>query len=131
MEAFHKEQCTYDAPFNWNYIKLNLIDKINDPLYIILVDDQYRCFLIAHVISNLLLPIIETTDDYIYIDPKYRGSLLFIKLIKAYEEWSTSITITNYINLGIGSGINMNKVKELYKRLDYTEFCTIFKKRIN
>ena len=130
MEQFYLEQKTYIEPFDWEYIEANIKLMINHPNYLILIDEEYTCFLIAHVTSNALLPIYEGFEDYIYVSPDHRGTSRFIRLLTDYEEWLIEKNI-KYSNIGVGTGIMNDKVKELYIRCGYSEYYSGFKKELS
>lgn len=129
LEQFYLEQQTYNVSFDWDHIKSQLQKLIINPLYLILVHDDFNCFLIGHISSNILLPIYEAYEDYIYVHPTKRGSSRFIKLLKMFEAWCETHQM-QYINIGIGTGITNEKTKELYLRCGYTEYLTGFKKEV-
>ncbi len=129
LEQFYLEQQTYVESFNWDYIKFNLTELINNPRYIILVDEDFTCFFIGHHSFNLLLTIEEAFEDYIYVQPKSRGTAKFLMMMIQFEEWCIDQGI-KYINIGVGTGIMNEKVKALYTRFGYTEYYSGFKKEI-
>ncbi len=129
LELFYIEQQTYIEPFNWEYIKANLLAAVQSPLYLVLTNDRYNCFLLGHISTNLLLPSIEGYEDYIYIAPNARGSSLFLRLLTLWELFCIKNNC-KYINIGIGTGINTSRVENLYTKFDYIKYYSGFKKEL-
>ena len=84
----------------------------------------------GHCSINALLPIMEGYEDYVYVHPKKRGSANFLRMMVQFEEWCIDKDI-QYINVGVGTGIMNDKVKELYTRFGYQEYYSGFKKEIS
>lgn len=129
LESFYLEQNTYLESFDWNYILQNLNIICGSGSYLVLVDDEFTCFFIGHITTNLLLPVREAYEDYIYVHPKSRGTKKFIKMITAFKEWG-QLHNCNYINLGVGTGIIDEVVKNMYTRMGFKEYYAGFKKEI-
>jgi hypothetical protein len=134
LEEFYLEQKAYKEVFDWNYIYNNLYTIISSSIYnnsyLILTDDIYSCIFIAHISTNLLLPIREAYEDYIFITTKARGSATFLRLMLKYEAWCIENDI-KYINAGEGTRIMTDKVKDLYTRFGYSQYYSGFKKELN
>lgn len=106
-----------------------LIDAYSSPeqfLYVAVVDGELVGFLWA--VSHQLAPWnpARVASDYLfYIVPERRGTMLGVRLIKAYTAWAKSISCVE-ARLSIASGINEEKMGKLYQRLGYSPFGTVF-----
>lgn len=129
MEEFYLEQQTYIERFDWDYISHNLEMMINDKSFLVLVDDNFKSFMIGHISHNLLLPIVEACEDYIYITKSHRGGTLFPKILSTFEKWCLD-NGANYNDVGTGTGIDSERVRKLYSRYGYKEYRYGFKKEI-
>tara|TARA_X000001036_G_C20582178_1_gene767215 strand:+ start:732 stop:1229 length:498 start_codon:yes stop_codon:yes gene_type:complete len=59
-----------------------------------------------------------SSDLMVYVIPERRGSTTAMRIIKAYEQWAIGRGCQE-INLGISSGINVERTSKFYYRLDY------------
>ena len=62
--------------------------------------------------------VLMSSDLMTYVHPLYRGSSAFFRLVKAYEKWATAMNVKE-INLSTSTGIETQKVSDMYRRLGY------------
>lgn len=65
------------------------------------------------------------SDILFYIVPEKRGTLLGMRLIKAYKEWAKE-SGCHEVRLSIASGINEKRVGRMYGRLGFEPFGTVY-----
>jgi GNAT superfamily N-acetyltransferase len=68
-------------------------------------------------------------DLGMFVAPEYRGSSIFVRLLKDFETWAKEMGVKKII-LYHSTGIEPEKTSKLFTKLDYTMFGTIFDKEI-
>jgi GNAT superfamily N-acetyltransferase len=68
-------------------------------------------------------------DLGMFVAPAYRGSSVFVRLLKDFEGWAKEMGVKKII-LYHSTGIEPEKTNKLFTKLDYTMFGTIFDKEI-
>lgn len=92
-------------------------------------DDVVNGGIIGISQENWYGPDREASDVALFIHKDKRGGMLAARLIRAYESWAKSIG-AKVINLGVSTGIHVEKTTALYKRLGYDEPAYNLRKRI-
>lgn len=65
-------------------------------------------------------------SDYLfYMKPELRGSLMGLRLVKAWKAWAESKGCSE-VRLSIASGINEDRVGKMYTLLGFSPFGTVF-----
>lgn len=70
-------------------------------------------------------PVRVASDILFYIVPEKRGTLLGMRLIKAYKQWAFEKECAE-VRLSIASGINEERVGRMYERLGFETFGTVY-----
>lgn len=71
----------------------------------------------------------EAADVALFIRKDKRGGMLAARLIRAYEKWAKKVGVT-VVNLGVSTGIHVDKTAALYERLGYSQPSTNLRKKI-
>lgn len=129
LEEFYLEQRIYIGPFHWDHIKQSMEAAIPNPQYIVLTDTNYKSFFMGYVRVSTYRPVYEGYDLFFYVHSDKRGSPLFIRLLKRFEQWCTEKDVIN-INLGVSSNIMDKDVHKLYTRCGYNKWFTGFRKEV-
>lgn len=121
-KTFHQESCYNDELFDE--------DKFKALLNVCLVSPD-RMSVFYHKVDGIIVGGIlgyiaeryfskETTagDLGMFILPEYRGSRVFLRLLKEFEEWAISRKVSKII-IGHTTKINMEKAPNFYKKLGY------------
>lgn len=69
------------------------------------------------------------TDLGMFVHPNYRGSPMFVKMLLSFERWAKERG-ANKVILYHSTGIEPEKTKRLFSKLEYVEFGSIFDKEI-
>lgn len=131
--AMHQE--SYFKHFNYSEEKLNKFLRL-----MILNPEQYCAYVYEkdNTIIGFFLGVSSeqwigtdkmSSDLACYIIPEERGSMAGVRLIKAYEEWASSINVKEIV-IGVSTGINTDRTSSLFKRLGYGDEAFSFRKRI-
>lgn len=73
--------------------------------------------------------ILKYSDFGLYVRPEYRGSGVFLRLLRAYESWGIQAGVApEDIMLGESAGINSPKLHDILLRLGYTVDGTSYRK---
>ena len=131
--AMHQE--SYFKHFNYSEEKLNKFLRL-----MILNPEQYCAYVYEkdNTIIGFFLGVSSeqwigtdkmSSDLACYIIPEERGSMAGVRLIKAYEEWASSINVKEIV-IGVSTGINTDRTSGLFKRLGYGDEAFSFRKRI-
>ena len=78
----------------------------------------------AHVMAPWT-PLMVASDLLFYIVPEKRGTLMGMRLLKAYIEWAKDKGCAE-ARLSIASGINEKRVGRMYERLGFKPFGTVY-----
>ncbi|MDE3022485.1 MAG: GNAT family N-acetyltransferase [Pseudomonadota bacterium] len=68
-------------------------------------------------------------DLGMYVSPERRGSPIFFKMLKAFEQWAKDNKAVKSV-LYHSTGINTEQSKEMFPRLGYTHYGHIFDKEL-
>jgi len=68
-------------------------------------------------------------DLVLFVTPKERGSSVALRLIREYEAWAIA-NGAKQIMLGVTTGVNEERTKELFLRLGYKPAGAIVKKEV-
>ena len=63
-------------------------------------------------------------DVSLFIEPQYRGSILPLRLLLSYKDWAKSKGLL-FAVAGVGTGINVERTTELYRRAGMTDIGMI------
>lgn len=98
----------------------NLVSKlIEDGSVFVAQKKKFIIGMISGTICEHLFSLDKFVCDLtVYIDPKHRGGMTAIKLIRAYEKWAVDLGISEIV-LGVSTGINAERTVSLYKKLGY------------
>lgn len=58
------------------------------------------------------------TDLVVYLKPEHRGGRLFLKLVRAFEEWARQQGVREIV-LGVSTGVHAEQTVNAYRRLGY------------
>lgn len=72
---------------------------------------------------------IIASDLGMFVHPVYRGSSVFYRLLKSFEQWAKDHGASKML-LYHSTGIEPEKTKKLFTKLEYTEFGSIFDKEL-
>lgn len=119
----------HSAEWNAEMSACGLIDAYSRPdqfLYVAVVDGEIVGFLwaVAHQLAPWN-PAMVASDYLFYIVPERRGTMLGVRLIKAYKSWAESLACVE-ARLSIASGIHEEQTGKLYQRLGFSSFGTVF-----
>lgn len=70
-------------------------------------------------------PVRVASDILFYMVPEKRGTLLGMRLIKAYKQWAFEKGCAE-VRMSIASGINEERVGRMYRRLGFETFGTVY-----
>lgn len=70
-------------------------------------------------------PTLVASDVVFYITPECRGTLLGRSLLKEYKRWALARGCSE-VRLSIGSGINEERVGQMYEHLGFHRFGTVY-----
>lgn len=70
-------------------------------------------------------PILVASDYLFYIVPELRGSLMGLRMVKAYRQWAKEKGCKE-VRLSIASGINEERVGKMYGLLGFEPFGTVY-----
>lgn len=68
-------------------------------------------------------------DYSFFIEPSRRSGITAIKLIRAFEQWA-EIRGAKYVQLGIGTGVNVEGTSRLYESMGMQLFAPLYQKEI-
>lgn len=68
-------------------------------------------------------------DYSLFVEPSSRHGLIAIRLLQTFEAWA-KIKGAKYINIGIGTGVNVEGTSRLYRSLGFKDFAPQFLKEI-
>lgn len=124
-----KQVSHHSAVWDANMSACHLIEAYTRPdqfLYVAVLDGSIVGFLWAA--SHCLAPwnpSLVASDYLFYVVPEKRGTLVGCRLIKAYKAWADELSCVE-VRLSIASGINEVRVGEMYQRLGFVPFGTVF-----
>lgn len=88
---------------------------------------------ITGMLGGMICPYFFTLDDFYscdlfhYVRPERRGSVAFVRLVKAYERWAGENGISpENITLGVSAGIG--NIENFYNRLGYNCVGKLYQK---
>lgn len=67
------------------------------------------------------------SDLGMFVHPNYRGSRVFYRMLKSFEQWAKDHGASRVL-LYHSTGIEPEKTKKLFTKLEYNEFGSIFDK---
>lgn len=86
-------------------------------------------YIFAYANENYFSDHLVAQDYAMYVKPEYRGSSIFIRLLKTFEKWADNIGAQE-IRIGHSTGIDSEKTQALFKKLGFKQTATIFSKEI-
>lgn len=95
-------------------------------LYVAVVDGEVVGFLWAACHFMAPWNLVYVASDYLfYIVPEKRGTMLGLRLVKAYKQWAEDLGCQE-VRLSLASGINEERVGKMYSLLGFTQLGTVF-----
>lgn len=121
-EDYHKESCFNDMSFSRQQMQLSAMNAMAvDEEHISIAKDGDR--VIGFIFDRMLLPEwsrqLYAQNMYIYVDPKYRGTIIAKKLLKAGKDWADKMCACKY-QVGVISGINTERTSGWFKKLGFS-----------
>jgi GNAT superfamily N-acetyltransferase len=101
---------------------INLIDSENGLVLVAEVEGEIVGGFAGMVIEHFFTDDLVANDIGLFLIPNARGGTLAARLIKQYIAWAK--TKTEFIQLGISTGVHMEKTAELYQALGLQQ-CSI------
>jgi GNAT superfamily N-acetyltransferase len=122
--AMHKESKYKKLPFDEQKIVTNVYACALHPDQMLgLVEEMdgrlvgmFQAYMSSLIFNDSLIAV----DSILYVEKKYRGTMVAIKFLKAYEDWAKRNNAVQ-IFMGISTGIHEARTVQLYKRLGYKQ----------
>lgn len=120
----------YNKESIWNL--LGMIAKFPEKFHISCYKDKngkIRGFFAGQVTIEYFTGRKIASDLGMYVSPELRGSPIFIRLLKSFEDWSRA-TGAKKIILYHSTGITPEKTKELFQKLGYEQYGYLVDKEL-
>jgi len=129
-KQLHQESRFSSEPFSadkcWGVLDgtLRYPDK-----FFIAYDDQFHGFILMHMGTEFFNDVKRASDLSVYIQPEFRGTSLFVKLIKSAEKWAKENGAVD-LTINHNTGIDIEKATSSFVKLGYSEKGRIFSKEL-
>jgi GNAT superfamily N-acetyltransferase len=126
-QALHAESDVSMWGFDPNVAFAYVRRFVLDPVKILLVDDAYKGCLLGHITSYAFGPTRLAIEDYWYVKPEHRGSIVGFRLLDKFLAWA-KINGADEAMIGIGTGINVANSSRMMERAGFRPVGGMFKK---
>lgn len=130
--TFHKESRFSKGPYNeeaiWKLLKT--VVKNPETFYISFyrnIDNKIVGFILGQLTEEFFTGTLLAKDLSMFVDKEHRGSFIFVKLLKAFENWAKDKGAQKMM-LFHATGIGSEKASSLFTRLGYAQYGFIFDK---
>lgn len=133
-EAMHHEAPSFqNKPFDKHRMWAILDSTLHNPHNVCMIYAKIDGKIVGGILGKISEQFFSgerVASDYgMFILPEYRGSLTFVKMFKAFEDWAVENKAKTII-VGHTTGIETEKAKSLFPRLGYSLMGYIFNKEI-
>lgn len=130
----HAESRYSSLPYNeesiWKLLDLTLVMP-NKFLCAYSRDQEGKIngFFLGQITTEYFTNLKVANDLGMYVSPKHRGSSIFYRMLKTFEQWSKDNQASKII-LYHSTGINPEQSKEMFPKMGYTHYGHIFDKEL-
>ncbi len=124
----HQESRWQVMDFNVEKVARFFTSCIDSSDYLVIVSEEAGKLIggfVGYAMPHWFSDDVMAGDFALFIHPDHRGGLVAIKLIKHFVEWAKGKNAI-LIQLGISTGVNLEKTSRLYERLGFEKMGIMF-----
>ncbi|MCY1708365.1 GNAT family N-acetyltransferase [Pannonibacter sp. SL95] len=130
LYTLHSESPVYsEEPVDEFYVEANLLQMLESEGAVVLIDDEYRGFMIGAFAPNWFSRTVQAYEVILCIAPEHRGGILAARLIKEFERYAKSKGAVT-VSAGASTGMSDERTINLYIRLGYVAKTPTVTKRL-
>ena len=131
--AIHSESPWYSQfPFDDAYAERQYFRRINGGdrfSFIAFYDGVPAGFLLGYFSWHLTAPLVNATEELLYVLPEYRGKRVGVRLLREMERWAKAHG-AKFLKIGNSTGITPERTARLYQHVGFTLYSNMFIKEL-